>query len=173
MNNALVNPVLDAKYAVFAANGLTTASYGIIVADPKVALEGWIGTMHNSRLAALTNQGVANLSFTASLMSVTDGLATLSGTAPLGVKTIWVNGVPWPVTWPSVTTWQVTLPLMPGTNVLSVAGVDLHGQPVAVATNSVTAVYNAHPPAPAGQIAINEIMYNPVLPAGLLVVVWP
>jgi hypothetical protein len=164
MNNALVNPLLDAKYAIFAANGLATTSYGITVADPKVALEGWIGTMHNSLLAALTNQGVANLSFTASLVSVTDDLATLSGTAPLGVKTIWVNGVPWPVTWPSVTTWQLTVPLMPGTNVLSVAGVDLHGQPVVGATSSVTAVHNAHPPSPAGQIAINEIMYSPLLP---------
>ena len=86
------------------------------------------------------------------------------GTAPLGVKTIWVNGVPWPLTWPSVTTWQVTLPLVPGTNALSVVGVDIHGQPVAGATNSVTAVYNAHPPSPAGQIAINEIMYSPLLP---------
>ncbi len=165
MNNALVNPMLDAKYAVFAANGLTTTSYnGKTVADPKVALEGWIGTMHNSLLAALTNQGVANLSFTATLAKVTNGLATLSGTAPLGVKTVWVNGIPWPVTWPSVTTWQVTLPLAPGTNVMSVVGVGTHSQPVAGATNSVTAVYNAHPPGPAGQIAINEIMYDPVLP---------
>ena len=120
--------------------------------------------MHNSLLTTLTNQGVANLSFTASLVTVSNNLATLSGTAPLGVKTIWVNGVAWPVTWPSVTTWRLTLPLVPGTNVLSVVGVDIHSQPVAGATNSVAAVYNTHPPSPAGQIAINEIMYSPLLP---------
>ena len=164
MNNARVNPLLEAKYAIFAANGLTTTSYGITVNDPRAALEGWIGTMHNSLLSTLTNQGVANLSLTASLVTVSNNLATLSGTAPLGVKTIWVNGVPWPLTWPSVTTWQVTLPLVPGTNVLSVVGVNIYSQPVAGASDSVTAVYHTPTPSPAGQIAINEIMYSPPLP---------
>jgi hypothetical protein len=164
MNNALVNPLLEAKYAVFAANGLTTTSYGILVANPKVALEGWIGTMHNSLLATLTNQGVANLRFTASLVTVSNNLATLSGTAPLGVKTIWINGVPWPVRWPSVTTWQATLPLVPGTNVLSVVGVDIHSQPVSGASNSVAVTYPGAPSSPAGQVVFNEIMCNPALP---------
>ena len=50
MNNAVVNPMLEAKYAAFVANGLTNAAYGLVVQDPAKpgGLEQWIGTMHNS-----------------------------------------------------------------------------------------------------------------------------
>ena len=34
MNNSVVNPLLEAKYAAFAANGLTNAAYGLVVQDP-------------------------------------------------------------------------------------------------------------------------------------------
>ena len=50
MNNAVVNPVLDAKYASFVANGLTeNSAYGLLVQDPAKpgGLEDWIATMHN------------------------------------------------------------------------------------------------------------------------------
>ena len=66
MNNAVVNPVLDAKYASFVANGLTeNSAYGLLVQDPAKpgGLEDWIATMHNSLLVALTNQGVSSILF--------------------------------------------------------------------------------------------------------------
>jgi hypothetical protein len=95
---------------------------------------------------------------------VSNDVAIVSGTAPVGVKTIWFNGVEWPLSWSTITNWVVQVPLRPGTNALSVLGVDLHGQPVAGATNSVTAVYDGTVPSPAGQVVINEIMFNPAVP---------
>jgi len=85
----------------------------------------------------------------------------VSGTAPVAVQTIWINGTLWPITWTSVTNWTALLPLHPGTNQFSVAGLDTHGQPISGASDSVTAVYVVTALAPPGQVVINEIMYNP------------
>jgi len=167
MNNAAINPLLDAKYAAFVANGLATTPYnGLLVKDPAApgGLESWIGTMHNSLLAALSSQGVSGVSFAINSSVVSNNVVLVSGTAPVSVKTIWFNGVEWPVTWTTVTTWSVTVPLSPGTNQFGVVGVDLHGQPVADATGGLAVVYGGVAPAPAGQVVINEIMYRPAVP---------
>jgi len=166
MNSARINSMLDAKYAAFVANGLSSTSYnGLILKNPAMpgGLESWIGTMHNSLLAALAAQGVSNVPFAVSSSVVTNNVVVLSGTAPVGVKTLWVNGVEWPVSWNTVTGWTVTVPLVPGTNQLSVVGVDLHGQPVAGASNTLAVVYSGAAGLPVGQVVINEIMYQPAV----------
>jgi hypothetical protein len=166
MNNSLINPTLNAKYAAFVANGLTTTTWngGVTVTDPRVALEGWIGTMHNSLLAALNSHGVSNIPFAINSLTVNDNLATISGTAPLAVKTLWFNGVAYPLTWPTITGWTATVPLQPGTNLLSVQGVNINGQPVSGASTTVSATFTGADPSPAGLVVINEIMYNPQVP---------
>jgi hypothetical protein len=166
MNNSLINPMIEAKYAAFAANGLTATSWysGVTIANPKSALEGWIGTMHNSLLAALASSGVTNIPFAITSVTVNNNLATISGTAPLAVKTLWFDGVAYPLTWPTVTNWTATVPLQPGANLLSVLGVDINGQPVSGASTNVTATFTGTVPSPLGLVVINEIMYNPLVP---------
>jgi hypothetical protein len=166
MNNSLVDPVLDAKYAAFAANGLTVnSSTGLQVSDPGAAgLKSWISSMHNSILTALSNKGVSNIPFALGSQTIRNNLVVLSGTAPLQVKTIWFNGMDFPITWSSVTTWTATVPLKPGTNQFSVVGVDLHNQAVPGASNSVSILYSGALPSPVGTVVINEIMYNPAVP---------
>lgn len=160
MNNAKVNPLLNAKYAAFVANGLTTTSYGIIVNSPN-ALESWIGTMHNSIVSTLAGQGVNSLTFSVKSVVVNGNVATISGTAPIGVKTVLFNGVPWPLTWPTVSGWTATVPLGAGANTFIVAGVDTRGQPVAGATATATAVFSGPQISPVGQVVFNEIMCQP------------
>ncbi|MGO8675444.1 MAG: lamin tail domain-containing protein, partial [Limisphaerales bacterium] len=165
MNNSRVNPMLEAKYAAFVANGLSTTPYGgLTVNDPRNALEGWIGTMHNSLLAALASSGVTNIPFVVKSVTVNNNLATISGTAPLAVKTLWFDGVAYPLTWPTLTGWTATIPLQPGSNLLSVLGVDINGQPVSGASTNITATFTGTVPSPVGQVVINEIMYNPLVP---------
>jgi hypothetical protein len=167
MNNARINPMLDAKYAAFVANGLASTSYnGLVVKDPATpgGLESWIGTMHNSLLAALSSQGVSNVAFTISSTIVSNDVALVSGTAPLAVKTIWFNGVQWPLTWTSISNWTATVPLKPGSNSLSVVGIDLHNQAVPGASNNAVAVYSGISASPVGRVVINEIMCNPAVP---------
>ncbi len=147
-------PLLDAKYNAITANGLS-------VENPTTNLKPWLTQAHNSIASQLA--AVNTSSFTVNPAIITNGLAVVTGTAPVNISTIWFNGVAYPVTWITLTNWRVILPLSYGTNNFSVVGVDTHSRPVAGATNSVTVVYNIHPPLPAGQIAINEIMYNPVV----------
>jgi hypothetical protein len=165
MNNSVVNPLLEAKYAAFVANGLTNAAYGLVVQNPAEAggLEQWIGTMHNSLLTTLTNQGVSSVPFAVKSTVVSNDVAVVSGTAPLAVKTLEFNGVERPVTWTSVTGWTVLVPLQHGANPLSVVGVGLNGQPVPGASAAVSAVSSVTP-APVGQVVINEIMCQPQVP---------
>ena len=96
-------------------------------------------------------------------VAVTNDVAYLTGIAPVAVDTVWINGVAWPVTWSSLTGWSVAIPLQPGTNQFNISGVDIYGQPVAGASGSASAVFNQAAPSPAGQVVINEIMYNPVV----------
>ncbi|MCX6905383.1 MAG: lamin tail domain-containing protein, partial [Verrucomicrobia bacterium] len=169
MNNTYVDPMLDSKYAAFAANGLAnTAWAGMTVKDPGMpnGLKSWIATMRISLLTALTNQGVNNVSF-----QVTGGtnyntgnnVFSLSGTAPVEIKTIRLNGVEQPVLWTSPTVWTMSLVLHAATNVLALQGYDVYGVPVALPSPTVTVTITNRIPAAQGTVVINEIMYNPVL----------
>ena len=87
----------------------------------------------------------------------------MTGTAPVNVATVWINGAAYPLTWTSLTTWAVTVPLTAGTNQFSVLGVDHTGQPIAGDSGNVSVVYNGTNASPAGQVVINEIMYDPLI----------
>ncbi|HVV73635.1 MAG TPA: lamin tail domain-containing protein, partial [Verrucomicrobiae bacterium] len=77
---------------------------------------------------------------------------------------IWFNGGQWPLSWTSITNWTARVPLQLGNNQWTVVGVDPQGKLVQGATNTASAVYSGLVVSPAGQVAINEIMYNPLAP---------
>jgi hypothetical protein len=91
-------------------------------------------------------------------------LLTLSGTAPVQVQKLTVNGLEWPVTWTSVTGWTLQLPLSLGTNTLEIAGLDLRGNVLSNTTRTVTVVVNALVQSPVDQVIFNEIMFHPAVP---------
>jgi len=82
----------------------------------------------------------------------------------VNVKTIWFNGIPYPITWTSVTSWRAAVPLQNGNNLFTVVGVDIHGQPISGDTGNVSVNYSGTIPSAAGNVVINEIMYNPLQP---------
>jgi hypothetical protein len=88
----------------------------------------------------------------------------LAGRAPFAVVNIEVNGVPFPVTWTTVTAWQITVPLGGQTNILEIVGRDLRGNIVPGAIDTITIEYNGSIPQPDEWVVINEIMYNPAQP---------
>jgi hypothetical protein len=153
VNNS--GPLLDAKYNDFVANGLT-------VEDPNSSIKPWLSQAQSSIASQIAAENAPNFTVNPTV-TVNNDVARVSGTAPVNVKTIWLNGVEWPLTWTSVTSWTVTVPLRSGTNQFSVVGVDIHGQVITGTSNSVSAVYNGTLPPPAGQVVINEIMFNPLV----------
>ena len=153
--------VMDAKYAALLANGITLCDNQALAAP--TAVKTWF----TQRRAFLVNQLAAvaapfNLVGSSDL-TTNSNLVTLTGTAPIQVKTIEVNGSLWPVTWTSVSNWVLRLPLDPGANALVLLGRDPAGALVAGASNSVTVtVAPAAPLASAARsVVINEIMYHP------------
>ena len=154
LNTANSGPLIEAKYNAFAANGLS-------VENPVANIEPWLAQAGSSIAAQLAAVNAASFAVNPGV-SVSNNLAYVTGTAPVNVATVWLNGAAYPVTWTSLTTWAVSVPLQTGTNRLTLAGVDRHGQPLAGATNSVSVVYNATNNSPLGQIVLNEIMYAPL-----------
>jgi regulation of enolase protein 1 (concanavalin A-like superfamily) len=153
LQDSQMNPLLDAKYAALVANGVPVSD------------SSSIKSFVTQRRAYLVSQlaTVASSFSVSSTVTVTGNSAVLTGTAPVTVNTILINGVAFPVTWTGVNSWTATVPLQPGTNPLSVVGVDGHNQPITGCSNQVSAVYSGASPSPAGQVVINEIMYQPAV----------
>ena len=103
-----VGPVMDAKYAALLANGIGAAS-------PSGG-KTWIDQRRTYILQQLSSVA-ANFAITSNggqNFSTNKNLATLSGTAPVGIKNIEINGISYPVTWTTVTGWTLTVPLNAG-----------------------------------------------------------
>jgi hypothetical protein len=66
---------------------------------------------------------------TSTNFTTNNNLVTVSGTAPLLVKDILIDGLVWPVTWNSVTGWTARVALDAGTNSLRVSGIDINAIP--------------------------------------------
>ncbi|MEO8429696.1 MAG: CotH kinase family protein, partial [Verrucomicrobiota bacterium] len=157
MQSFNVDPVMDAKYDAFVANGLTVTA--------PTAVKTWIATMRQSLLSAVTAQSGNPLFVITSNgggeFSTGQNLVTLEGTASVEVKTIKVNGVAYSPRWTAVTAWTLQVPIQPGANVLAVKGFDRHGNAVASAQANITVTHTGTSAAPEQSLVINEIMYNP------------
>ncbi len=155
LNVANSGPLLDAKYNAFTDNGLG-------VENPGTYIKPWL-SLAQSRIASQLAAVNATNFVVNSAVTTSNNVAYVTGTAPVNVDTVWINGVAYPLTWTTLTNWTVALPLVNGTNNLSVVGVDRHGQPITGDSNTVSAVFNGANASPVGQLVINEIMYDPVL----------
>jgi hypothetical protein len=120
-------------------------------------------------VAALSeiNSAGGNSSFSLSgtnFIVTSNNLVTLSGTAPVGVQSIRINGVEYPITWTSVSGWRISVPVSSPTNTLSIAGYDLHGAPLTNSVAAVTVKYTGAAPDPQGVVVFNEMMTTPIVP---------
>jgi len=123
----------------------------------------WISMRRNNLLTQLaavdapfeiTSNGGANF-------TTNRNWVILSGTAPLGVKAILVNAIPYTPSWTTVTNWQIRMVLDTGANVFAVSGLDADGQAVGGASDTITVTYSGSLDSAADALIINEIMYNP------------
>jgi hypothetical protein len=156
LDTANSGPLLDAKYNAFVANGLN-------VENPNSGIKGWLTQAKNSIAAQIARENAGSFTVNTSV-TINNGVGYITGSAPVNVKTIWVNGAEYPLTWTSVAGFSIAVPLRPGNNSLSVVGVDIHGQVITGTSNNVAAFYNGTATSPVGQVVINEIMYQPVQP---------
>jgi hypothetical protein len=155
--NANADPLMDARFRAFQDSGVHVTAPNLI--------KTWISQRRSYILSEVARLNPPNfiVSSPGAFVSATN-LIAISGVAPLGVHTVRVNGIAWPVTWTTVTNWTVRVPLEQATNNLVVAGYDARGVPVGGTSNLVTVIYNGLIPRSQDHVVINEIMYNPATP---------
>jgi hypothetical protein len=158
--------LMDAKYAALLANGITLCD-GQPLANPS-AVKTWF----SQRRTYLVNQlNPLNVAFAITNNSGSDyttptNVLTLSGTAPIQVQGLLVNGAQYPVRWTSVTNWSVRIILHPGDNAVIVTAYDAGGNVLSNLTDSIHVNSTAPAQSPLGRVVINEIMYHPTAPHG-------
>ncbi|MBC8002669.1 MAG: lamin tail domain-containing protein [Opitutaceae bacterium] len=145
-------PILDATHAMFLGNGAVPTGPTVI--------KNYVTSRRNYILQQIAAVD-APLAFDGADLSTNNNLVTLSGTAPVGLKTLNFNGIPYPLTWITMTNWTVRIPLPSGPTTLVVQGYNSKNQPVAGASDSLIVTVTSSPVDPAGQVVINEIMYHP------------
>ena len=157
LNPANSAPLLSAKYNTFVANGFSS------VENPAQNIEPWLSTAASSISSQLA--AVNATSFTVNPgASISNNVAFVTGVAPVNVDTVWINGAAYPLTWTGLTSWTITVPLVNGTNNLSVTGIDKNGQPIPGDSTNISVIYNGTNVSPVGRVVFNEIMYNPPAP---------
>ena len=108
--------------------------------------------------------GNSAFALTASVLTNTaNNLMTLNGTAPVQIRNIRVNGVDYPVTWNTVSTWTMRLPVSAASNQISLSASDIYGNALTNFSLLVTARVTVPVDPPQGFLVINEIMYGPVI----------
>jgi hypothetical protein len=78
--------------------------------------------------------------------SVDATTVTIDGTAPIEIAEIKLNGSALAVTWRTVTTWRVDIPLASGPNDFEFAGFDMRGDLVGALNVTITSLVNYNPP---------------------------
>ena len=156
--SATVGAQMNATYAALQANGISAESPSVIA--------NWIGQRRSYILNEL-NAVSAPFEFTVNNgnnFSTIQNLVTLTGSAPVHARTIKINGVAYPVRWTSLTGWSLHYALLPGANPLGLEAFDTYGNRLGGLSDTLTVTYTGAGESPLGQLVINEIMYNPVVP---------
>ncbi len=155
LNTTVSGPMLDAKYAEFAANGFS-------VENPS-SIKSWLSQARGSIASQLASVNPGSFAISTSV-PISNNIAYLTGMAPVKVKAVAVNGVTWPITWTSVGGWRLAVPLVPGSNALSITGVDMGGNPISGMSNFLAVSYAGSVEVPARDLVISEIMFDPSRP---------
>ncbi|HON08713.1 MAG TPA: CotH kinase family protein, partial [Verrucomicrobiota bacterium] len=154
LNNSYLDPIIDAKAAAMAANNINYDSGQVST------IKSYISGRRTYLLSQIPSAPFA-ISLT-NYYTTTNNYISLTGTAPVNIKTIKINGNEYPITWTTVTNWQTTIVLTnSGTNAVVVQGYDPNGNVMTGATVTNYLIYNGTVSQPQGNIVFNEIMYYP------------
>ncbi len=152
-------PILDAKYRAITANALS-------IENPS-AIKSYISQRQSYLLSLIASNVPAAFSLklnNGADFSTNRNWIALTGTAPIGVRSIAINGAAFPVTWTSVSNWMARLALAPGTNLLAVQGLDASGNPLSGAGATMSVNYTGAVELPQDKLLFNEIQCQPAVP---------
>ena len=140
-SSSAVSTRISQRYNGYIANGVAVTS-PFVSSGYYTAITGGIPEWMDLRVAFLQSQ-LATMSAPFSVngpttINTTTSPITLTGTAPVSVKTITFNGVEIPLIWTGTTTWSASVSIPGGTNPLSIRAFGSAGIETAGTTLSVT-----------------------------------
>lgn len=155
LQNAAFTAFVDTQYATFAANAVTSVA--------PTAVKTWMDTRRSyitQQLATVSAPFAITTSNGADFATAARPF-TLAGTAPIGLTTLWIGGAAYPVTWTSVTNWQVEILPQGLVNTLILEGRGENGLPIPGLATTITVTALGAAPSPLHDVVLSEIMYNP------------
>lgn len=168
-NQVLTPAVFDARVdAIY--NGLVSEG---IALDAGAGMKSYIATRRSTILGDLAANATAPMDITlngGANFSTNRNLIQITGTAPVGVKDIRINGVAQNVTWTGINTWTLFYTLVPGVNALNITGEDRNN--VIFTNDTISITYTGPVETPQQNLVINEIMYNPLAPNAAFIELW-
>ncbi len=170
---------LDVRYDAFVADDLTPmspdTSFSYSESRSSVydggdtayfsgSIKDWLAEASVGILARVAEEDTADFALTSpASVSISSNLVTITGTAPVDVASITLNGVEYPVTWTSVTEWSIDLVVDTSPATFDLQGLDVYGDPVTNASATVSVTVTGGLDDAADSIVINEIHYNPTI----------
>lgn len=154
--SGVADPLMDANHAAMQAHGLNAAAPAPVkswIANRRLYLAGVLAT--NTAPWSVDGEGT---------VTSDSNVLTLTGTAPIEVRTISVNGAAYQPVWTTRTNWTLSVPLRAGANRLVLEGLNRHGQRVSGASEAVDVEFTGADEAPEDFVRITEIMYEPLDP---------
>ncbi len=159
-----VTPLLASKYAAFQASGVNLTSPFAVSGAYGLSITDWITQRRNYLLGQLATVAAPfNVSSPATITTA-NNLVRLAGTAPIVARDITINGIPYPISWTSVSNWTAFVPVSTHTTSLVVESRGSTNQ--VLGTRTVQVTYTGTDEAPETNVVINEIMYNPAESGG-------
>ncbi len=155
MQPEVIHRVLDAKYAAFRAAGLNPSA--------PTSTKSWIANQRATIISQLASLNATPFSVASTTLTASSNAATLSGTAPVDVVSLSINGAIFTPTWTNVTGWSLLVPAVAGTDSWTVRAHDRFGNTIGDAL-TVTVENPSLPEAPVGSIVFNEIMFSAPAP---------
>jgi hypothetical protein len=158
-NRSFLDPILDAKAQAFTLNNV---SFGATGGNSLDTMKTFISQRRDFIQSQITNLVNAPFNYAGTnFINATSNLLVLTGSAPVGIKDIYFNGVAYPVTWTSVTNWTARIVLKSGANMFTLEGYDRLGNATTNPVRTLTAVFDGVVPNPQDSVVLSEIMYNP------------
>ena len=149
-----VTPQLQRKYDALAANGIGLVSPFVASGAYGLSITQWIDQRRTFIQTQLNTVAASFAITSAASVTVISPSVTITGTAPVNVQTLTVNGDEFPVVWNSVTAWSITFVPASGTHPYVVRALDYNGAQIGTGTVNVTFTGTSAWPA----LRINEWM---------------
>lgn len=150
-----IEPLMDEHYRAFLDNNLDVEApenIKVWVEQRRAYLAGVVASA-DAPFAVTTNNGQP--------ITTDSRMLELTGTAPIELRGITVNGLLHDVEWLDVNAWRMFVALQPGAQTLNLAGVDRHGQPLPGVVTELAVNFTGSAVSPLGLLVINEMMTDP------------